>query len=224
MKRVLIVGGAGVFGRRLAQGLRETTNAHLIIAGRSRARAEAAALALGACEIAVLDRNTASPGDIRALKADLVIDAAGPFQGADLSFARATIEAGANYIDLADARDFVAAFPTLDALAREQGVSASTGASSTPALTHAVLDELCAGWRRIDIIRAGIAPANQMDRGPAVMKAILSWVGAPVRVFEDGAWRSRGGWSDCGIIDVPMLGRRRFALAETPDLDLIPAR
>jgi saccharopine dehydrogenase-like NADP-dependent oxidoreductase len=224
MKRVLIVGGAGVFGRRLAQGLRETTNAHLIIAGRSRARAEAAALALGACEIAVLDRNTASPGDIRALKADLVIDAAGPFQGADLSFARATIEAGANYIDLADARDFVAAFPTLDALAREQGVSASTGASSTPALTHAVLDELCAGWRRIDIIRAGIAPANQMDRGPAVMKAILSWVGAPVRVFEDGAWRSRAGWSDCGIIDVPMVGRRRFALAETPDLDLIPAR
>ena len=39
MKRVLIVGGAGVFGRRLAEGLRETTNAELILAGRSRARA-----------------------------------------------------------------------------------------------------------------------------------------------------------------------------------------
>jgi hypothetical protein len=56
------------------------------------------------------------------------------------------------------------------------------------------------------------------------MKAILSWVGAPLRVFEDGAWRERAGWSDCGVIDVPMLGRRRFALAETPDLDLIPRR
>ncbi|MEZ6023384.1 MAG: DUF4166 domain-containing protein [Hyphomonadaceae bacterium] len=224
MKRVLIVGGAGVFGRRLAEGLRATTDADLIIAGRSRARAEVAALALGAFEVAVLDRETATPADIRALKPDLVIDAAGPFQGADLRFARAVIEAGANYLDLADARDFVAAFPTLDALAHAQGVAAISGASSTPALTHAVLDELCAGWRRIDIIRAGIAPANKMDRGPAVMKAILTWVGAPVRVFADGAWRERGGWSDCGLIDVPMVGRRRFALAETPDLDLIPAR
>jgi NAD(P)-dependent dehydrogenase (short-subunit alcohol dehydrogenase family) len=224
MKRVLIVGGAGVFGRRLAKGLRETTNAELIIAGRSRARAEEAALAIGAHEIAVLNRETATPQDIRALKPDLVIDAAGPFQGANLRFARAVIESSAHYLDLADARDFVAAFPSLDALAREQGVAAITGASSTPALTHAVLDELRAGWKRVDIIRAGIAPANQMDRGPAVMKAILTWVGAPVRVFEDGAWRERNGWSDCGVIDVPILGKRRFALAETPDLDLMPAR
>lgn len=224
MKRVLLVGGAGVFGRRLAEGLRKTTNAELIIAGRSRARAEAAALAIGATEIAVLDRETATPDDIRALRPDLVLDAAGPFQGADLRFARAVIEAGAHYVDLADARDFVAAFPSLDSLAREKGVAAITGASSTPALTHAVLDELRAGWKRVDAIRAGIAPANKMDRGPAVMKAILSWVGAPVRVFEDGAWRMRSGWSDCGVIDVPMLGRRRFALAETPDLDLMPQR
>lgn len=224
MTRILIVGGAGVFGRRLAQGLLETTNAELVIAGRSGARAEKAALELGAFEAAVLDRIAATPDDIRKLNVDLVIDAAGPFQGADLGFARAVIEAGAYYLDLADARDFVAAFSSLDALAREHNVAAITGASSTPALTHAVLDGLTAGWKRIDIIRAGIAPANQMDRGPAVMKAILAWVGAPVRVFEDGAWRDRPGWSDCGKIDVPMLGRRRFSLAETPDLDLLVTR
>jgi hypothetical protein len=153
-----------------------------------------------------------------------VIDAAGPFQGADLRFARAVIEAGAHYLDLADGRDFVAAFISLDELAREKGVVAITGASSTPALTHAVLDRLLAGWRRVDSVRAGIAPGNKMERGAALMSAILSWTGAPVRVFEDGAWRTRSGWSDCGVIDVPDLGRRRFALAETPDLDLIQAR
>jgi len=224
MKRVLVVGGAGVFGRRLVEGLHATTKAWIIVAGRSGVRAERAASELGAAEAAVLDRDTATAADIRAIGADLVIDAAGPFQGADLRFARSVIEADAHYIDLADARDFVAAFPSLDALARDHGVAAITGASSTPALTHAVLDHLCAGWRRIDSIRAGIAPANQMDRGLAVMKAILSWTGAPVRVFEDGAWRMRSGWSDCGRLDVPGLGRRRFALAEVPDLDLIPAR
>jgi hypothetical protein len=222
--RVLIVGGAGVFGRRLAEGLNASTKASIIIAGRSLARAQGAAVELGAAQAVALDRDTATAGELRALRADLVIDAAGPFQGADLRFARAVIESGAHYLDLADARDFVAAFPQLDALARTRGVAAITGASSTPALTHAVLDELRAGWRRLDIARAGIAPANQMDRGPAVMKAILSWVGAPVRVFEDGSWRERPGWSHCADIDVPGLGRRRFAIADTPDLDLIRAR
>jgi saccharopine dehydrogenase-like NADP-dependent oxidoreductase len=220
---VLIVGGAGVFGRRLAEGLRASTNAQIVLAGRSAARLDKAAEALGA-EAAMLDRTTATPEQIRSLGAGLVIDAAGPFQGADLRFARAAIEAGAHYLDLADARDFVAAFPSLDRLAREHGVAAVTGASSTPALTHAALDRLCAGWRRIDSVRAGIAPGNKMERGSALMQAILSWTGAPVRVFEDGAWRARSGWSDCGIMDMPELGRRRFALAETPDLDLIPTR
>ncbi len=223
-KRVLIVGGAGVFGSRLAQGLNATTNAHIIIAGRSLDRAAEAAMNLGAAEAIALDRETASAADIRATGANLVIDAAGPFQGANLAFARAVIEAGAHYLDLADARDFVAAFPQLDDLAFAHNVAAITGASSTPALTHAALDELCGDWRRIDVVRAGIAPANKMERGVAVMRAILSWAGASVRVFEGGAWRVRSGWSDCGVIDVPGLGRRRFALAETPDLDLIPAR
>lgn len=224
MKRVLIVGGAGVFGRRLAEGLNATSSAYIILAGRSLDRAQQAAADLGVSEAARLDRETATAADIRALRPDLVIDAAGPFQGADLRFARAVIESGANYLDLADARDFVAAFPQLDALARQHNVAAIAGASSTPALTHAVLDQLRAGWTRIDTIRAGIAPANQMDRGPAVMKAILTWTGADVPVFEDGAWRTSSGWSDRGVINVPGLGRRRFALAETPDLDLLPAR
>jgi len=224
VKRILIVGGAGVFGRRLAQGLNATTTAYIIVAGRSLQRAQHAAAELGTPEAIALDRNAATSGDIRAVGADLVIDAAGPFQGADLRFARAVIEAGAHYLDLADARDFVAAFPALDPLARAHGVAAITGASSTPALTHAVLDELRAGWRRVDGVRAGIASANRMQRGAAVMQSILSWTGAPVRVFEAGAWRERSGWSDCGAIDLPGLGRRRFALAETPDLDLIPTR
>lgn len=223
-KRVLLVGGAGVFGSRLAEGLNATTDAQIIFAGRSLDRAAEAAMNLGAAEAIALDRETATEADIRATRADLVIDAAGPFQGAGLSFARAVIEAGAHYLDLADARDFVAAFPQLDELARTHNVAAITGASSTPALTHAALDELRAGWRRIDVVRAGIAPANKMERGLAVMRAILTWAGAPVSVFENGAWRVRGGWSDCGVIDVPGLGRRRFALAETPDLDLIAAR
>jgi hypothetical protein len=222
-KRILIVGGAGVFGSRLAQGLVQTTDAHVIIAGRDLARAKAARNAAGAHGAAVLDRRTAT-AEVDWLKPDLVIDAAGPFQGANLSFARACIAAGIDYVDLADARDFIAAFPSLDAEAKAAGVRAITGASSTPAITHAALDELTRGWTRIDAIRAGISPGNRAPRGRSVIEAILSWTGAPVRVFEDGQWRTRPGWSGTVRRAIPGLGRRRFALAETADLDLVPQR
>jgi hypothetical protein len=57
-----------------------------------------------------------------------------------------------------------------------------------------------------------------------VVRAILSYVGRPVRVFADGAWTARPGWSGLRRVYVPGLGRRWAALCETPDLDLIPQR
>ena len=223
-KRILLVGGAGVFGSRLARGLADTVDADVLIAGRNLAKARAIASEMKAAGAVALDRSSASSADIHALSVDLVIDAAGPFQGADLSFARACIAAGVDYLDLADGRDFVAAFPALDAEAKAAGVRAISGASSTPAITHAALDELTRGWTRIDTIRAGISPGNRAPRGRSVIEAILSWTGAPVRVFEGGAWRERPGWSSTRKRHIDGLGLRRFALAETPDLDLLAAR
>jgi saccharopine dehydrogenase-like NADP-dependent oxidoreductase len=222
--RVVVVGGAGVFGSRLVRGLVQTTEAEIVVAGRNPARAQAAVRGAGASNAVVLDRSRATAADIASLGASLVIDAAGPFQGADLSFARACISAGVDYLDLSDARDFVAAFPSLDAEARTQNVRAITGASSTPALTHAALDQLTKGWRRIDMVRAGISAGNRAPRGLSMIEAILSWTGAPVRVFEGRQWITRAGWSRTFSHALPGIGRRSFALAETPDLDLIPAR
>ncbi|HEV7692650.1 MAG TPA: DUF4166 domain-containing protein [Hyphomonadaceae bacterium] len=220
--RVIVVGGAGVFGSRLVRGLLAATDAEVLVAGRDRAKAKATAKETGSAGAIVLDRLRATPADISG--ANLVIDAAGPFQGADLSFAWAAIAAGADYLDLSDARDFVVAFPSLDAEAKAKGVRAFTGASSTPALSHAALDEITAGWRRIDRLRVGISPANQTPRGRSVIEAALSWAGGPLRVFEGGQWRERPGWSKGSSHVLPGLGRRRFRLAETPDHDLLVQR
>ncbi|MBW8303631.1 MAG: saccharopine dehydrogenase, partial [Brevundimonas sp.] len=156
--------------------------------------------------------------------ATVVADAAGPFQGAAPSTARAAIAAGLHYVDLADGRAFVAAFPALDAAARAAGVVALTGCSSTPALSNAVLDQLTAGWREVVSVEAAISPGARAPRGLSVMRAILSWLGRPVRVFADGGWTMRTGWSGLYRRDFGRAGRRRVSLCETPDLDLFPAR
>ena len=66
----------------------------------------------------------------------LVIDASGPFQSASYDLARATLDLGAHWIDLADARDYLMGFEAaLDPIARRKGLVARAGASSTPALS-----------------------------------------------------------------------------------------
>jgi uncharacterized protein DUF4166/saccharopine dehydrogenase-like protein len=226
-RRVVVVGGTGGFGRRLVDGIVATTDFDVVIASRDRARgaALAATLPSGRAEAIALDIRTVTPEALRVFDAFAVVDAAGPFQEADYTLPRAAIAAGLHYIDLADARDFVAGFPALDAAARAAGVVALTGASSTPALSHAVLDRLTAGWRRIDRIEIAISPGNRAaPRGLAVIRSILSYAGRPVRVFIDDGWATRPGWGMLQQRDIPGLGRHWLSLCETPDLDLVPAR
>ncbi|MDQ8027867.1 MAG: DUF4166 domain-containing protein [Brevundimonas sp.] len=229
MTTVLVIGAGGVFGSRLCEGLLRH-GFGVVVAGRSRARAEGvagrlkAAFPNGQVEVAVLDTATLTPEQLTATGASIVADMAGPFQGAQPTTARAAIAAGLSYVDLADARDFVADFPALDEAARAAGVLALTGCSSTPALSNAVLDRLTEGWREVVSVEAAISPGARAPKGLSVMQAILSWMGRPVRVFEDGGWTTRQGWSGLYRRDFGAAGRRRVSLCETPDLDLFPAR
>jgi predicted dinucleotide-binding enzyme len=221
--RVLVIGAGGVFGSRLAKGL-VRDGFEVVVAGRSLARAEATKAEVGAASATALDTRNLTPADLTATGAAIVVDAAGPFQGAEPRVAQTAIAAGLHYVDLADARDFVAGFGALDAAATAAGVTALTGASSTPALSNAVLDALTEGWTRIDAVEAAISPGARAPRGRSVTEAILSWLGRPVRVFEDGAWTLRTGWGEVVTRDFGAAGRRRLSLCETPDLDVLAER
>ncbi|PIU07464.1 MAG: saccharopine dehydrogenase [Methylobacterium sp. CG08_land_8_20_14_0_20_71_15] len=201
----------------------------IVLAARTRTALDALAAQLrpaypeARIETALLDR--ARPEDLARLRPWAVVDAAGPFQGSGTDLARAACALGAHSIDLADGRAYVAGFPAaLDAAARAAGVLAVTGASSTPALSHAALEPLVAGWRRLDTVAVAISPGAQAPRGLSVIRAILSYTGRPVRVFAGGGWTERSGWSGSQRRPMPGLGRRWLALCETPDLDLLPAR
>lgn len=229
MTRVLVIGAGGVFGSRLCEGLLRS-GFEVVAAGRDPQRAEAVAARFrtefpGAVVVsAALDTATVTAAALKATGVSIVADAAGPFQGAEPTTARASIEAGLHYIDLADGRDFVAKFPALDRVAKAAGVVALTGCSSTPALSNAVLDRLTAGWRETVSVEAAISPGARAPRGLSVMQGILSWLGRPVRVFEAGGWTTRPGWSGLYRRDFGRAGRRRVSLCETPDLDLLRAR
>lgn len=229
-RKLLLVGAGGAFGLRLAQRLAASVPCELLVAGRSQARCARVVEELRSqhpralVSSVLLDRETVTAEQLRALGPFIVIDAAGPFQGHEPHLAQAAIAAGCHFIDLADARDYVARFPTLDTAAREAGVLAAAGASSTPALSNAALDVLTSGWLEVENVTVSIAPGNRAPRGLAVTQAILSYVGKPVRLMENKAWRTRPGWSLLQRKTLPGLGKRWLSLCETPDLDVIPAR
>lgn len=229
MPLVLVVGGMGSFGRRLVEGLLATTDAAVVIGGRAPHRHESEIQALqkryGADRVGAIAIDREAALDIlRVLKPFCVVDAAGPFQNAEPSLARAAIAAGCHYVDLADARDFVARFGALDNAAREAGILAVTGASSTPALSGAVVASLTAGWQDITEIAVAISPGNRAPRGLSVVEAILAYAGQPLRVLWHGGWTKLPGWGALTRRDMPGLGRRWLSLCDTPDLDLLPTR
>jgi saccharopine dehydrogenase-like NADP-dependent oxidoreductase len=228
-RTVLVVGATGAFGERLAEGLIRSGFA-VIGAARNTARLEALAGRLGPrFAVEPLDRSSIDAARLQELRARwpglfAVADASGPFQTSDYRLPRAAIGAGLHYVDLADARGFVGGSRVLDEAARVANVAMLAGASSTPALSHAVLDTLVAGSRKVIAIEVSIAPGNRAPRGLSTMQAVLFTVGQPIRVFRGCRWVEEVGWGLNKTIELPGIGTRRVALCETPDLDLLVER
>ncbi|AQA00272.1 hypothetical protein BWQ93_18760 [Sphingopyxis sp. QXT-31] len=220
--RVLLIGATGVFGSRLAERAAREDGIALTLAARDRAKLDALAARLGGLPVRTLDRANIAAADLAGF--DVVVDAAGPFQASAPTVIEAAIASRVSYIDLADGRDFVAGIAAHDAAARAAGISITCGASSIPALSHAVLDDLTAGWSRIDRIAMGIFPGNRAPRGLAVVQAILSYVGHPVRVWRGGRWTAVPGWGMTQRWAVPGVGKRWASVCDTPEQDLLVAR
>ncbi|MEO5805992.1 DUF4166 domain-containing protein [Devosia sp.] len=231
---VLIVGGYGTFGGRLALLLAEQAQLRLIIAGRSIERAAAfiATLPAGADKQPLaFDRDGAEIAAlIRAQAVDIVVDATGPFQGYGTDpyrLVRASLEAGAHYLDLADSSEFVGGIVEFDQEAKRLDRFVLSGVSSFPVLTAAVLDELSKGLSSVEHLRGGIAPSPYAGIGPNVIEAILSYSGQAVGVVREGKVTTAFGMTETMRFTIAPPGRMplrsiRFSLVDVPDLLLLP--
>ena len=229
MGRVLVLGGYGTFGARAAERLARQGGIEIIVAGRSLAAAETHAALLARTARAKvtparLDASRIGAREIAELRPDVLINASGPFQTQGYGVARAAIEAGVHYIDLADARAFVTGISALDEAARRAGVLVVGGASTVPALSAAVTDAHAAHFATLSAVRMVIAPANSFDPGLATTQSILGTVGRPIALPKGNAPATGYGWQGLRRLAMPGLGARWGGLVDVPDLDLFPQR
>ncbi len=223
MKTILIIGGYGNFGSYIAHKLAGDAKIRLIIAGRSLLRAQAFCAQLKAINTplaAQLDINHNIAPALQHLRPDLVIHTSGPFQRQSYAVAQACIAHGCHYIDLADARSFVANIDTLDAAARAQHVAVISGASSVPCLSGAVLDYFAPRFAELREVDYGLSIAAQPSPGLATVEASLSYAGKPFLRLTVLAQREAYGWQDLHSHTFPEIGQRWLAACDVPDLDL----
>ncbi|HET7843206.1 MAG TPA: saccharopine dehydrogenase [Xanthomonadales bacterium] len=207
--RVVVIGGGGAFGSRAARLL--------------AADAEISVHTPSHRELDVLAPDLRER--LAALAPGAVIHCAGPFQQRDYRVAEACIDCGAHYVDLADAREFVAGIGALHERASARDRLVVAGASSVPGLSSAVVDAFRAEFPRLDAIDVGISPGNRAPRGTATVASTLAGVGRPHAAWREGEWRFARGWTGLRRFRFrDPCGERWLADCEVPDVALFPAR
>jgi Domain of unknown function (DUF4166)/Saccharopine dehydrogenase NADP binding domain len=229
--KVLILGGYGTFGGRLAQLVGDLAPLDLVIAGRDLAKAEAFCVqwrGLARVVPAQVDRADITLA-LSAHRPDILVDASGPFQdyGPDRYVVlRACIAAGVHYLDLADGADFVAGVAGFDAAARQAGVYVLSGVSSFPVLTAAVLQKMSQGMQ-VYHVTGGIAPSPYAGVGLNVMRAVLGYAGSKVALLREGKPATGMGLGETRRYTIAPPGElplrnTLFSLVDVPDLRVIP--
>lgn len=229
--RILIIGGYGVFGGRLARLLKEDARFECLIAGRSLEKAESFCAIHGGTPIAL----DLSADNLFTRIADLspfiIVDAAGPFQTyqskSPYRLAEAAIACGAHYLDLSDDAAFTKNICALEAKAKAKGVTILSGVSSVPALSSSIASALMRDMQDIHLVESVILPGNKAPRGLSVIRAILSQSGNPMQVWQNSQWTTVTGWSALKSLTLtlpglPPLKGRWASFIGAPDLALFP--
>ncbi len=221
--KVLILGGYGNFGKRIASALAKS-GTPVVVAGRDAARAAAVAAELpaGLAEAVSFDVRQDLAAHLARIRPAAVVNTCGPFQTSDYRVAQECIAAGVHCIDLADGRDFVMGIAGLDREAKATGVAVVSGASTVPGLSSAVIEHFRHEFGALESLRFGISPGQKAERGLATTQGILTYVGKPLRAHAGDDAPSYG-WQGIHRQDFPVIGRRWMANCDIPDLDLLPA-
>jgi saccharopine dehydrogenase (NAD+, L-lysine-forming) len=218
---VLLVGGYGVVGRRIAAHLAPIFPDRVLIAGRHARRAEAVCRELG--------------DGVRARRID--VDDPASFEPAlegvgtvitcvaqrELHLLRASITRGLAYTDIAPRLAFWQGAEAMDAEARRTGARILLGAGLSPGISNMMARQLAIAAGRVDRIETAILLSLGDEYGPDSLHHVLEAVTQPFSVLEDGVRHDAVPFSDGKRVDFPdPLGPRTAYLFPWSDVVYYP--
>ena len=177
--RILIAGGSGVFGTRLAWDLITGTSCRLTLVGRSLTRLRRVARKLGGrCDVHTIDLRDPAALTEAARGHFAVACTAGPFNRLSPELPAAAVAAGAHWLDISDDREWVMRQLQDSALhlrARAVGVAVAPGLSSTPAISAVLARRCCEMLPKASTARVTLYIGNRNRKGVAsIARACVS--------------------------------------------------
>jgi NAD(P)-dependent dehydrogenase (short-subunit alcohol dehydrogenase family) len=208
VRRVIILGGLGQFGRTAASELKRL-GVSAIIASRR-----------GAADLK-LDANDLSSIRSTLRKDDVVLDAAGPYYARSTALVDAAIELGFHIVDLNDDLKYAHSIAEFESDIVAAGICVLSSASSVSAISAAVVRH--SGVTVPQRVTAFLAPASRHTANAGTALSLLRSVGRPVQVFRNGQMREAIGWSETKRFSFPWpVGRIAGRLFESADAFYLP--
>ncbi len=208
MKRVIVLGGQGLFGRTIVDQLQAVGIRSLVAGRHSKA------------DVQINANDTAS---IRAAVApgDLVIDTAGPFQRRTMALVQAAIDIGFDLIDINDNLRYAEQILALEKQIAAAGIRVLSSASSVSAFAAAAVEQ--SGISEPLRITAFLAPATRHTANRGTALSLIESVGQPVRVWRNGKLQTLTGWGEQRRFEMPSpLGPIRGRLFKSADAVFLP--
>lgn len=221
---LVLLGGSGGAGRALAPLLLRETDARLLIAGRTPARAKTVAEGLGRPDrVAWAQADATRPGEVRALLApgDMLLDltTAGHMAPA---LASAALDAGADFLDIHYQLAAAQALAQLDARFRAAGRLLLTQAGCHPGLPAVMVRAAALRLPGMDRARLAMALRFRVESPATALELVEEMGSAKGLLYADGAWREPRGGGPLRMDLGPRFGPRTCYAMTLPELLALP--
>ena len=181
--KILIVGGYGKVGRSIAERLAPPLPGRVAISGRSLSKAQAVAGEIGhGVEGRAIDIQAASSAD--ALDGVVLVIVC--IDQTDTRFARQCLARAIHYIDISADYGFLSHVEKLDALARQNSVTALLSVGVAPGLTNLLAARVGARMARIERIDILLELGLGDHHGQAAVEWMLDNLDTEYEVKENG--------------------------------------
>jgi saccharopine dehydrogenase (NAD+, L-lysine-forming) len=197
-KTILLLGGYGITGRLIARLLLEQIDIHLVLAGRSRAKAEAAAAELNQVfpgeRVSGVAADASDPASMKkALQgADFLLVASSTSQYVR-QVSTAALEAGVDYLDIQYSTKKIAALKSMEAEIEKAGLCFITDGGFHPGLPAALIRYAAGCFDTLEKANVGSVIKIDWNTLPVTDATIDELVEEfndfQMLVYKDGRWK-----------------------------------
>jgi saccharopine dehydrogenase-like NADP-dependent oxidoreductase len=222
-QQVLILGGSGRIGSKVATDLIAHTSSHVTIAGRNLTTGAEVSQQLGdRVQFVAIDLTNVAQLQDAISRADLVIHCAGPFHYRDAGVLKLCIEQGVNYVDVSDHPSFTRKALAYKAAAESAGITAVINTGIFPGISNSMVRRDVEQLDQAEKIHLSYVVAGSGGAGVTVMRTTFLGLQRPFEAWIDGEWKIVKPYSDREVVEFPKYGNVGVYWFDMPEAFTLP--